>query len=183
MIALVRHGLSAHVHTGRVDLEGYQLWRDAYEAAGVDPREVPPHELQELAMRCGVLVASDSPRALQSAQLLAPGREVITSPLLRELDLSPPNLRGVRLPLIGWAVLIGLRTALRRVDAREHERVRAAADWLIELADAHGDVVVVTHAMIRAKVADELQSREMQRTVPRGKMRHWSAWVITRRRL
>jgi hypothetical protein len=180
LIALVRHGLSAHVHAGLVDLDGYQRWRDAYEAAGIDPREVPPSALQELAIRCGALVASDSPRASQSAQLLAPQREVVTSPLLRELELSPPNLRGIRLPLLGWAVAIGLRGALRRADATELARVRAAADWLVALADTHGDVVVVTHAMIRAKLADELQSRGMQRTVPRGRMRHRSAWELRR---
>lgn len=98
-IVLVRHGRSAHVHAGWIDVHGFHRWREAYEAAGILPGEVPPAELLERARRAGVVVASDAPRAIESARLLSEGREVISSPLVRELDLPPPAVRALRLPL------------------------------------------------------------------------------------
>jgi broad specificity phosphatase PhoE len=74
-IVLVRHGRSAHVHTGWIDRDGFLRWREAYEAAGLDPADAPPPALRELVASAEVIVASDAPRALASARLLAPRAE------------------------------------------------------------------------------------------------------------
>jgi broad specificity phosphatase PhoE len=186
-IFLIRHGRSAHVHTGWIDVHGFHRWREAYEAAGILPTEAPPHEVRELAQRAGVLVSSDAPRAIGSALLLAQGREVITSPLLRELDLPPPSLRALRLPLAGWALAFGIRSLYRGLTSRQHihasaaeiARAREAADWLTGLARQQGAVAVVTHATFRALLASTLMADGWKSVGSRPRSRHWSAWTLT----
>lgn len=146
-IVLVRHGRSAHVHRGFVDLAGFHRWRDTYEAAGVDEREEPPKELKALASASGIVVASRAPRAVAHARLLDPDRDVTTSELLHELELAPPAIRGIRMPLIGWAIAIGMR---RHVSDVEIRRARDA--------------------------------RNGWRRSRAGRMRHWSAWSLSRER-
>jgi broad specificity phosphatase PhoE len=183
-IVLIRHGRSAHVHAGWIDLAGFQRWRAAYEAAGIDPLDRPPAPLQALASTAGAIVTSDIPRAVESARLLAPGAQLLVSPLLRELALVPPNLRRIRLPLLGWALTYGLRMLVRgrgHVTADEEERARQAATWLAGLAREHGHVAVVTHHTFRSVLAKELQSRSWHAAIPRRKSAHWSAWILTDR--
>jgi broad specificity phosphatase PhoE len=181
-IVLVRHGRSSHVVTGLLDLAGFRQWRVAYEAAGIDPADRPPPELLGRAETAGVLVSSDIRRATESARLLAGDREVIASPLLRELALQAPPLPWIRMPLLGWAVAVGVRWLFQRTHAtpEEERRVGAAADWLVELADGHGDVLALTHASFRSVIAKELVRRGWRQTKPRRPSSHWSAWVFSR---
>jgi broad specificity phosphatase PhoE len=88
-ILLVRHGRSEHKHAGWVDLAGFV--REAYEAAGIDGQDRPPAALMALASASGIVAASPALRAVQSAKLLEPEREIMTSPLLGEMELTPPN--------------------------------------------------------------------------------------------
>jgi len=106
-LALVRHARSAHVHTGWINTTGFRAWREAYEAAGIREDERIPADLERLAASADLVLASDAPRAMASARLLAPGREILVSPLLRELDLEGPNLGGLPLPLAAWALAVG----------------------------------------------------------------------------
>jgi broad specificity phosphatase PhoE len=185
-IVLVRHGRSAHVHSGWIDGAEFLRWREAYEAAGIDSDGIPPPELGAAAAACGVLVASVARRAVESANMLAPGREVLTSPLLCELALPPPALGPIRLPLFGWALTIGLRWLARaalgrpRVTEDEARRAREAAEWLSQLAESHGSVVAVTHGSFRSLLAQELIRTGWQGGVPRRKAHHWSTWSFTR---
>src|SRR6476660_10302071 len=97
-IALVRHARSSHVHTGWITADGFRAWRAAYEAAGIREGERAPAPLERLVGRADLVLSSDAPRAIASARLLAPGHEIVISPLLRELDLESPTLGGLRLP-------------------------------------------------------------------------------------
>src|SRR5262245_34823899 len=159
-IVLARHGRSAHMHTGRLNAEEFRRWREAYEAAGIVAEEAPPAAVRDMAGGA-VVVASDAARAVQSAELLAAGRPVRISPLLRELDLLPPNLPW-RLPLFVWAAAFGIRIVARwalrhpNVTPAEAKRARAAAEWLSQLARTHGTVVAVTHASVRRVIAQAL---------------------------
>ena len=180
-IHLVRHGRSAHVHSGWIDSQGFRAWREAYESAGIVADELPPQPLMQIAADAGVVVSSDTPRARQSAALLAPGRAVESSPLLRELDLFGPSLGRLRLPLPLWALAVGLRAGLLKVrgkypSAAERTRVLAAAEWLTGLARAHGSVVAVTHASFRGKLSNQLLDLGWTREGKEKSLRHWSAW-------
>ncbi len=182
-IVLVRHGRSAHVHSGWINHAGFLRWREAYEAAGIDANDAPPRELQEVAAAAGVIVASDSPRAIQSATVLAPGAAVVTSPLLRELELTPPNLGRLRLPMIGWALAYGVRMLVRahaHVAPAERARAREVARWLFGLAEEHGQAVVMTHASFRSVLGKALVAEGWRMDVPRRRSAHWSAWGFSR---
>lgn len=185
-IVLVRHGRSGHEHSGWMNREQFLRWREAYEAAGINPNDLPPQDLCVAAKETGVLVASVTRRAVDSAKALAPGREILTSELLVELELLPPALGPVRLPLIGWALTFGgrwlVRTLLRRpqFSSDEQQRLQAASAWLIQLAEKHGSVMAVTHASLRSALREELVRAGWRDDIPSGRLRHWSAWTFTR---
>ena len=182
-IALVRHARSSHVHTGWIDAAGFRAWREAYEAAGIHEGERVPAHLERLAARAGLVVSSDAPRAVASARLLAPGREIDVSPLLRELDLQGPHLGRLRLPLAAWALAVGGRTLLltlrrRHPSAAEQDRVDKAAAWLEELAARHSLILAVTHASFRRQLARRLLQTGWRAEPGRRSLRHWSAWFF-----
>jgi broad specificity phosphatase PhoE len=170
------------VVNGLLDLAGFLKWREDYEAAGIDAADAPPEELSTIARAAGALACSNARRAIDSARALAPNRDAIVSPLLRELSLPPPRFARLRLPLLGWSVAIGLRWLFRQllrlghVTPEEQERVRAAADWLVRLAAEHGEVVAVTHGAFRSLLGKELARRGWTSAMPRRRSSHWSAW-------
>jgi broad specificity phosphatase PhoE len=183
---LVRHGRSAHVHAGWIDATGFRAWRVAYEAASIRDDERVPSDLQQLATGADLVVASDAPRAVASARLLAPpGKEVMVSPLLRELDLEGPSMGGLRLPLAAWALAVGgqmlLRTLRRQHPfAAEAARVAQAAAWLDDLAARHATILAVTHASVRAQLSRQLARTGWNPAPGRRSLRPWSAWSFTR---
>ncbi|HJW94100.1 MAG TPA: hypothetical protein VJ901_10820 [Thermoanaerobaculia bacterium] len=133
---------------------------------------MPPAQLCELA-NSATVIASDAPRAIASAQSLAPRASIALSPLLRELELVPPHI-PFRLPLLGWALVIGLTT---KASSAERERARAAAEWLSSIE--HETVIAVTHASVRRLIAHELRSLGW-RSHGHRRMHHWSAWSFHR---
>jgi broad specificity phosphatase PhoE len=182
-VALVRHGRSSHAHRGWVTARGFQAWREAYEAAGIRPGERVPPQLAELVREAELVVSSDAPRAVASARLLAPGREIVTSPLLRELDLESPRLGGVRLPLAAWALAVGGRTLVhslprRYPSAAEAARLLEAAAWLDQLARQRSLIVAVTHASFRRQLSARLGQRGWRAEPGRRSLRPWSAWIL-----
>jgi hypothetical protein len=101
------------------------------------------------------VVASDLPRAVASAALLAPGRAVIRTPLLREAPLETPErplprLAWLRLPLRGWALVLGAR-------------------WLVAWARGAPPPGVDARAL----------ARRGWRGPERRPVREWSAWRYT----
>lgn len=186
-IALVRHGRSAHVHSGWITERGFRAWRLAYEAAGIRENEQVPAHLAPLMENASTLLSSNAPRAVASARMLAPERPITVSPLLRELDLDAPALGGVRMPLIAWAVVVGGRTwhQARRGEypgPTERARIANAAEWLGALAELEATIVAVTHASFRGELSKQLQRDGWQLGRGHRSMRPWSAWVLTRPR-
>jgi broad specificity phosphatase PhoE len=182
-VALVRHGRSSHVHTGWIDASGFQAWREAYEAAAIRDDEGIPADLERIVGAADVVISSDAARAVASARLLAPRREIVASPLLRELDLESPNLGRLRLPLRAWAFAVGGRTlvlTLRRQypSAAEAARLEAAAAWLQDLAARHSLIVAVTHASFRRQLSNRLVRVGWQIEPGRRSTEHWSAWLF-----
>jgi len=188
-LLLVRHGRSAHVERGWIDVEGLRRWMVAYDAADILLHHPPPPELESLVRDASRVIASDLPRAVASAVRLAPGRPIINAALLREAPLecagSPlPSLGGLRLPYRGWGMVFGARwlAAWMRgapppgVDAETLARADDAAQWLAgHVAETGGRVVVVTHATFRLLVAQALVRRGW-RAPERRSFNVWSAW-------
>src|SRR5262245_6692979 len=94
-VALIRHARSSHVHTGCITASGFRAWREAYEAASIRDDERVPAHLERLAGHADLVLSSDAARAVASARMLASGREIVVSSLLRELDLEGPTLGGL----------------------------------------------------------------------------------------
>jgi len=188
-LLLVRHGRSAHVVTGWLDVHGVRRWMAAYDAAEIALEHAPPPALEALARDAALVVASDLPRTVASAVRLAPEREIVRSPLLRETPLESPDhplpaLGGMRLPFRAWGMIWGSRwlmAYLRNqpppgVSPAELARAEEAAAWLLEQATrADGRVVVVTHATFRVVLAQALVRRGWRGPQEKS-YREWSAW-------
>lgn len=191
-LLLVRHGRSAHVETGWIDVQGLRRWMTAYDAAEIALHHEPPAELERLVADAAHIVASDLPRTVASALRLAPGRPVERTPLLREAPLETPAaplpaLGGLRLPLRGWGMVFGVRwlAAWMRgapppgVDDATLARAEAAAGWVASQArERGGRVVVVTHTTFRLLLAKALERRGW-RGPDRRPYHEWSAWRYT----
>ncbi len=186
-LVLVRHGRPSHDERGWYDAAGMRGWLAAYDAAGLAADEAPPPELVALARDAALVAASDLPRAQESAALLAPDAPVVQSPLLRETPPAFPALGRVRLPLAGWALAVGVHLAYRSArgvpaPAPARRQAREAAHWLARLGETHGLVVAVTHASVRALIADALALRGWARGPVPGRLArrhaHWSAWTF-----
>jgi broad specificity phosphatase PhoE len=188
-LLLVRHGRSAHVERGWLDVEGVRRWMVAYDAAEIMLHHAPPPELEALVRDAVRVVASDLPRTVASAVRLAPGHEIVRTPLLREAPLETPELPfpalgGIRLPFRGWGMVFGARwlAAWLRgapppgVDASTLARADEAAEWLAgQTSESGGRVVAVTHATFRFLVAQALVRRGW-RSPERRPFHEWSAW-------
>jgi len=145
-----------------------------------------PAQLEDLVGRADLVVCSDAARAVASARLLAPGRAVVVSPLLKELELQAPSLSGLRLPLAAWALAVGGRTLLmtlrrRYPSATEAARIIDAAAWLDELATRHTLIVAVTHASFRGRLSTRLVQSGWQAEPGRRSLKPWSTWILGRR--
>lgn len=179
-IVLIRHGPSAHVDTPpSLDRAGVEAWRAAYDSAGILGDAKPPDALVKLAVDAKHLVASDLRRAQESAERLAPLRPIIVSELLRECTLAPPQW-PTRLPLAAWGIAIYSRWAfdqMRDTDAAAQERARAAAavDWITRMTADGATILVVTHAVFRQLLGDQLVKRGWASDGETGSQ-HWSAW-------
>lgn len=192
-VILVRHGRSAHVESGWLDVHGLRRWMTAYDAAEIALHHPPPPELVAAAARAGRIVASDLPRAVASAAMLAPDRAVERMSLMREAPLETPQLPlpalgGIRMPLRAWGLVFGARWlyAWARgapppgVDAAALARADEAADWLAaEAPRAEGPILVITHATFRTLLASSLLRRGW-RGPERRPFHEWSAWRFSR---
>jgi broad specificity phosphatase PhoE len=179
-LLLVRHGRSAYVHPGGwIDQHGIAAWRRAYDAAGIRPDDAPPEWLVKDAKGATHLLASDMPRALESAQRLGGGRQIDSSALLREIPIPFPRLFP-RLPVAAWgaSASLGLMWDIARgrgVAGDARGRVESAVLWLAGVAK-EGRAVVVTHGVFRRALRDELLRRGWSVEPGPQRDQHWSAW-------
>jgi hypothetical protein len=157
-----------------------QRWRDAYDAAGIQVDVPPPQTLTEVAAAATHIVASDLRRAVESAERLAPQRQIRLSPLMREAPLAIPRW-PTHLPLAVWDSLMYVAWSYRRfrgadVSGPDWARAATAARWLAGIVVDGTTALVVTHGVFRQLVATQLVHLGWTSTGRRGGHRHWSAW-------
>ena len=158
---------------------GVRDYELAYNAAGILEHDAPPEALIRSASEAQVIAASDLSRAIASAERLAPGREVMVSPLLREIDLEPPHWIPLRLPIGVWDGFSYLQWSYRLLARRDHEYVRRAdeaAGWLIARAGRSETVLAVTHGGFRRIVAQRLAVKGWMPAAGRRSYANWSVW-------
>jgi broad specificity phosphatase PhoE len=181
-LLLVRHGRSAHVHDGSwIDAVGARRFEALYDAAPIRTDEAPPTSVIEAARSADVLIASDLARAITSARALAPDREPVVTPLLREVAFKLPAW-SPKLPLGLWDGLYYLRwTAVlfARTETHETKRAAVAADWIESQATDRELTVAITHGDFRRLLSAKLARRGWRLSPGRRRYHNWSAWELT----
>lgn len=161
-------------------------WRTGYDEAGILEHDHPPASLRALADSADLIVSSDLPRAIATAERLVGDRQILLSALLREAPGEWPAWPSVRLPRRMWEIAVTLRWGYRilrgtDVPPRDRERGDAAARWLIDLTRDHDHVVVVTHGIFRRILALELERMGWRPDGARRSYANWSVWSLLRR--
>src|ERR1019366_234931 len=163
-IILARHGKPTLWKGDLLAGRDFGDWVRRYNEAGITNTAEPPPRLRELAASVGWVVASDLRRAVESARFLAHTRDVQIEPELREAALPESIAVPIRMP--AGACLVIARVAWWLSWCRPPETVGAArqrairaADRLCALADEHGSVLAVGHAVFNRFIATELRMR------------------------
>ncbi|WP_284358391.1 histidine phosphatase family protein [Candidatus Phycosocius spiralis] len=179
MIVIARHGRPALDRHVWINAEQYQDWWAQYDAGGLTAGQKVPNALMQALMACKIVVSSSLRRALETAELAAPGRDLIIDPRFVEAPLPPPPLPSFILfkprfwgiiSRIGW--FLGYH---RDQESRAEAEIRAqgAADWLIEQAQTFGSVGLLAHGWFNRMMRPYLIARGWV-CVYDGRDAHWS---------
>jgi broad specificity phosphatase PhoE len=164
-ISLMRHGKPAPHPSAWI--RGHELdeWIQSFDQGGIDDAMVIPAEVQRLASTMGWVIASDLPRATQSAARLAEVRLVrgiVSDPNLREARLMHSFRTSLRAPASVWLTVARLAwwldvTASPEPIAAARMRARRVTDKLISLALKHHSVLVIGHGIFNTLIAHRLR--------------------------
>ena len=178
-VVLIRHGKPA---IGKGRLLGHRTFQDyieAYERAGLDPRDPPPGWLVELMRKARRVFASDRPRARESARALAPHADVLPDALFMEAQLKSPKVPLVRMNAPVWAVVARLAWhAGHHGGIEDYRDAKARALRAVEIlratAERDGIAVLVAHGYFNAMIGRML-SRQGWRKHGRHRAKFWNA--------
>lgn len=182
-IVLARHGEPDIVRSVKLTAQGYRDYWANYETRGLLPGQTPPAALQRWSLHAGVLIASTRPRAIESAQAVAGGRDFAREPILVEAPLPPPDFPDfIRLTPRMWGVVA--RTWWWFFNHHEGQETRdqalarseAAAAFLEAPALAGQDVVVLAHGFFNFMVGRALGRRGWRLAQSQG----WKYWSLRR---
>jgi broad specificity phosphatase PhoE len=170
-IVIARHGRPHADRSVRIDHSGYRDWWAAYNLARLHPEEQPPPALIALAAKADLIYASTMPRAIHTANLAAPGREIITDPVFVEAPLPPPPFWGLRRPG-HWGVLARIawwfgNHADGESRAEAELRAEAAVATLTSQALRGRNVLLCAHGWFNRMMRPVLRSqgwREVENT-------------------
>lgn len=163
-VLLIRHGRPNLPVSPRTCHTGFRDYIDAYESAGLDPRDAPPEELQDLVGELAVVFSSGKRRADESARILAPDAELVVDPLFVEAPLASPRIPLLRMQVTKWAIVsrvlwhTGFHPDIEDYRRTKH-RAAQAADLLIEQCRNEDAVVLVAHGYFNFLIGRELHRR------------------------
>jgi broad specificity phosphatase PhoE len=183
-IILIRHG-KPHIDVAPTHSHhGFRDYIDEYEAAGLDPAEAPPAELQDLVGELASIYTSDRKRSHESAKALAPNAELIADPLFVEAPLASPRIPLLKMRVTKWAVVsrvlwyVGFSPRIESY-FRAKKRARQAADILTARARADGTAVLVAHGYFNYLIGVALKRRGFTQTGSH-KAKFWNAVIYER---
>ncbi|AHI27488.1 MULTISPECIES: histidine phosphatase family protein [Komagataeibacter] len=179
-IHLIRHGRPACLPQPALSRNEYARWLISYDAMGI--MDQPPASLLDWlrTAKIGNLISSSLPRAIQSADAVAPGRAK-SDPLFNEAAIAIPSV-PFRMHSTAWTSvgrilwLLGRTTGENFIDFRF--RAQAATDALMASA-AVANTVLVGHGWMNRIIGKELRRRgfSLQQQVRHG---YWSRTSFTR---
>jgi broad specificity phosphatase PhoE len=188
-ILLVRHGQPHIALSPRTSHGGFAAYIDAYEAAGLDPANLPPQALRELVRELtgelGKVFTSPRARSHQSAAALAPHAALSTDALFAEAPLASPRIPLLNMRVPKWAVVSRLLWHLGfhpRIETprQARRRARQAADILIAQARQTGMAVLVAHGYFNWMIGRDLKRRGFSRT-GKHQARYWNTVIYESR--
>lgn len=164
-ITLARHGRPNADRTVRLAAGGYREWWAEYDRVELHPSEAPPPEVIAAARAADILIASGLPRALATARMAAPEREIAIDRDFIEAPLPPPPLpRFMQLKPPTWGVLSRIAWWLGYTAGEESRptaeaRAEAGADKLVALTRGGQSVMVFAHGWFNRMLRPALMRR------------------------
>ncbi len=161
----------------------FQKWVEKYNDHGVLEPSTYPFETIEKVSNANIIITSDLKRAVQSATLLRPKGQAISSPIFRETELPAPSMTKVKLRPSIWAILLRLVwfcgyshqcESMRNAKARANK----AAEQLINYAKEHQSVALIGHGFFNMLIAKELQKKGWKGKRKTG-AKHWNCTTYT----
>ena len=180
-IVLLRHGKPDVPKLGGVSASKIGQCIDAYNAAGVRLEDKPSNGAIEIANSCNVVVCSDLPRSIESAQALGVSEINHIESVFREMGLPFASFPSPKLSPVIWAAIF--RTLWFMGFSSNSESLREAkiralhgAGRLREIAEADGSVLLVGHGFVNRFIAKELLSTGWKGPACPGK-KYWEFGV------
>lgn len=186
-IITVRHGRPALSRKVIHSAKEFGEWWKLYDEGGLQQGDVPPQALRDLAQSAKTLLASPMPRAIETAQLIAPvGLSVQSDVLFVEAPLPPPPLPDwVKFSPRVWGVLSRswwtFGYAPGDMETRPQTWVRI--DRIINVLSEHageGDVILCAHGYINWMMSRRMKRHGWALEKRRSGNKHWSHRVYTR---
>lgn len=177
-IILIRHGKPAIPTAPVARHHEFRSYIDAYEEAGLDPKDAPPAELRDLVREIDAVFTSGRKRAADSAKALAPNAELIVDPLFAESPLASPRIPLLKMKVTKWAVVSRLMWYAGfspKIEGyrKSKRRAKQAAEILIKRAQITGGAVLVAHGYFNYLIGIELRRRGFVQT-GRHKAKYWN---------
>jgi broad specificity phosphatase PhoE len=185
-IIIVRHGRpELNRNAGpRLDWRAYREWWSKYEQSSLADGQKCPEALMREIPADAIVLSSMRPRAMQTADVLARGREVRRDATFNEAPLPPPRWRTRHLPKT-WNKIARLAWLMGHHDGDEHvrdakRRAAKAAGLLIDTAGEGRDVVLAAHGWFNRMLRPQLLKRGWT-CVHDGGDKYWSYRIYQKR--
>src|SRR5512143_1796832 len=155
VIILVRHGRSALPTRKSIASTGLRSLARRYDEAGIRRTPAPTAELRRQAAAAGIIVCSDTRRAVESARALDRTRDPLTDRVFREAGLPLVSPLPLRLSFDAWVIIarvawfLGWSAGGESV-AAARRRASKAVRRLTRLSSKHRSVLLVGHGVFNA---------------------------------
>ena len=181
VITLARHGEPNISRKVRLSAAEYAAWWGRYELTGLRPGQNAPARLCAAAKAAGLVLCSTRPRAIESARAVAGEREVEIDVRFIEAPLPPPHWPAwFKLSPRHWGVVSRFWWwFFNHHDGQERRKaaqIRAdeAADYLMAMARAGDDVLLIAHGFFNFMIGRSLKRRGWSLVENQGH-KYWSS--------
>jgi len=180
-IIILRHGKPIIPSLARISPLEFTKWVNLYNASGLCSSSKPTLEAIEAANKCKVVVCSELPRSIESAEALNVKEIKLKSSIFNEAGLPISGLKYPALSPKAWAVIFRILWFLgysNNSESFKEAKVRAkeAAKKLIELAEAKSSILFIGHGVYNRMIANELSASGWLGPKSPG-TKHWSYGV------
>jgi broad specificity phosphatase PhoE len=161
---VIRHGKpDVPKNAPRVTREEFNQYLADYDQAGLSVNEMDRLRTQYQAYpKPDLVLASDLPRALQTAELFARGTPIVTDPVLREVPVAIPDTSGWflsgRWPGEWWWSYLRVawfRGLQQETPALSRQRAQRAMEFIASYRQHH-QIAVVSHSGFLLILMDQM---------------------------